>query len=99
MGIIKGNSMNKAELIALVSSDTKTTAPEATAAVNSVFKHIAGSLAKKETFQLIGFGTFSTGIRKARTGRNPSTGDPIDIPSSVSVKFKVGKALKDAVNE
>ena len=91
--------MNKAELTAAVMADTGLSKPQATTAIDSVFANITGTLAKKEIFQLVGFGSFSTGTRKAHTGRNPQTGDAINIPASVSIKFKAGKAFKDTVNK
>ena len=91
--------MNKSELITAVATDTGLSKSNATTAVESFFDNISKTLIKKEAFQLIGFGTFSTGIRKAREGRNPSTGEVIHIPTSTSVRFKVGKTLKEAINE
>ncbi len=67
-------------------------------AAEAVFEYISGQLAKGEKVQIPGFGTFSVSFRAARKGRNPQTGDPLDIPASKGAKFKAGKGLKDAVN-
>ena len=63
-----------------------------------MFAAIAGSLKKKEEVRLVGFGTFAAAVRKASTGRNPRTGEEMQIPESTTVRFKVGKQLKDSVN-
>ncbi|MGL4484194.1 MAG: HU family DNA-binding protein [Anaerovoracaceae bacterium] len=91
--------MNKAELIAAVADATGFTKKDAEAAVNATFKTIEKTLKKKDKVQLIGFGTFETRKRKARTGRNPrKPGEVIKIPASTAPVFKAGKALKEAVN-
>jgi DNA-binding protein HU-beta len=88
--------MNKGDLIAAVAKETKSSKALAEKAVNSVLDNIKKGT-KKEGVQLIGFGTFSVGKRKARTGRNPQTGKEIKIPASKVVKFKAGKAFKKAI--
>lgn len=88
---------NKAELIDSVASTTGLTKKDATAAVDAVFSSIQDTLAKGEKVQLIGFGNFEVRSRAARKGRNPQTGEPLDIPASKVPAFKPGKALKDAV--
>ena len=88
--------MNKADLIVMVSKDTKLSKAAAEKAVNSVLNNIKKGT-KKGGVQLIGFGNFSVGKRKARTGRNPQTGKEIKIPASKVVKFKAGKAFKSAL--
>ena len=88
--------MNKADLVnevAKVVSSKK----EAQAAVDSIFSIIQDSLARKESVAIVGFGTFKVAERKARTGRNPQTGQEIEIPAKNVVKFVPGKSLKDAV--
>ena len=60
-------------------------------------KAIEGALKKEEEVRLVGFGTFATADRKAGTGRNPRTGEPMEIEASTTVRFKAGKGLKDAV--
>jgi DNA-binding protein HU-beta len=68
------------------------------AAVKAFVEVVSTQLKKKDKVQLIGFGTFETAKRAARTGKNPQTGKEIKIPASVAPKFKPGKALKDLVN-
>ena len=67
-------------------------------AVEAVFESVSGALKKGDEVRLVGFGTFSVSKRKASTGRNPRTGEPMKIKASSQPKFKAGKALKDAVN-
>ena len=90
--------MNKNDLIAVVADSAGLTKADAARAVNSVFDSISGTLAKGTEVRLVGFGTFSVANRAASKGRNPRTGEPINIPASKQPKFKAGKALKDAVN-
>jgi len=90
--------MNKGELIEAVADAADLSRAEATRAVDAVIDCVTKSLAKGETVSLVGFGTFAVKKRAARTGRNPRTGEAIQI-SAVNVPgFKAGKALKDAVN-
>jgi DNA-binding protein HU-beta len=86
------------DLIAAVSEETELSRAKATEVVDAVFGAIEGALKKKEEVRLVGFGSFGTASRKAAKGRNPRTGAEIEIPASVSVRFKPGKSLKDAVN-
>ncbi len=90
--------MTKAELIESVAS--KVDLPRATAerAVNALFDDIVGALKQGEKVNISGFGTFSLSTRKARTGRNPKTGETIEISASRAAKFKAGKTLKDSLN-
>ncbi len=88
---------NKAELVSEVAAKTDLTKKEVAAAVDAIFNSIQEDLAKGEKVQLIGFGTFEVRHRAARKGRNPQTGDEIEIPASEVPAFKPGKALKDAV--
>ena len=90
--------MNKNDLVGQVAQDTGLSKVDAARAVDSVFDNIAGSLRNKGEVRLVGFGTFSVSHRKATTGRNPRTGETIQIGASNQPKFKAGKALKDAVN-
>jgi DNA-binding protein HU-beta len=85
------------ELIAAVADNTDLSRAKATEVVDAVFGAIEGALKKKEEVRLIGFGTFVTASRAATTGRNPRTGEEMQIPASTAVKFKAGKGLKDAV--
>ena len=89
--------MNKIELISAVATKADLTQKDATKAVNVVFETIAAELAKEEKIQLIGFGTFEVRERAARTGRNPQTGETMQIPASKVASFKAGKELKQAV--
>ncbi len=85
--------MNKKELISRISESSNINKSQAEGALNSILATIKETLKKKEKVTLIGFGTFSTAERKARTGRNPQNGKAINIPAKTVVKFKVGKAL------
>ena len=89
--------MNKADLINEV-SDVVSTKKEAKAAVDCIFSSITRALKKNDTVSLVGFGTFRVSIRKARKGRNPQTGEEINIKAKKVPKFVAGKALKDAVS-
>ena len=90
--------MNKNDLISSVASGAGTSKADATKAVDAVFDAITSALRRSDDVRLVGFGTFSVANRKATTGRNPRTGEPIQIPASRQPKFKAGKGLKDAVN-
>ena len=90
--------MNKNDLVGQVAQDTGLSKVDVARAVDSVFDNITGSLRNKVEVRLVGFGTFSVSHRKATTGRNPRTGETIQISASNQPKFKAGKALKDAVN-
>lgn len=90
--------MNKAELIDAVSEQTKLQKSDAARAVDAVFDSITAALKAADTVALLGFGTFSVKARAARAGRNPRTGETIEIAASKVPGFKAGKALKDAVN-
>ncbi|CCI87785.1 HU family DNA-binding protein [Lactobacillus gigeriorum] len=88
---------NKAELISEVAVKTQLTKKEVSAAVEALLSSIQEDLAKGDKVQLIGFGTFEVRHRAARKGRNPQTGEDIEIPASQIPAFKPGKALKDAI--
>ncbi|MBE9556691.1 MAG: HU family DNA-binding protein [Proteobacteria bacterium] len=90
--------MNKNDLISSVSADSGLSKADATKAVDAVFDSIEKSLKSGNEVRLVGFGTFSVADRKASTGRNPRTGESIQIPASKQPKFKAGKGLKEAVN-
>lgn len=91
--------MNKSDLISKMSTEAGITKPQATSALQAFYHGVIEALANGDTVQLVGFGTFSVKERAARTGRNPKTGEPIEIPASKTVGFKVGKGLKGAVND
>lgn len=90
--------MTKAELIANVAKRTELTQKDTKSVVNAFFSTIQETLAAGENVQVIGFGTFEVRERAARTGRNPQTGEEIQIAAAKVPAFKPGKALKDAVN-
>lgn len=90
--------MTKAELVSAVAENAGLTKADAEKAIKALTSAITSSLKKGDKLSLVGFGTFSTAKRAARKGQNPQTGKKIDIPASVTPKFKAGKALKDAVN-
>ena len=90
--------MNKAELIDAVSSQAGLQKADATRAVDAVFDAITAALKSGDTVALLGFGTFVVKGRAARAGRNPRTGETIEIAAAKAPTFKAGKALKDAVN-
>ncbi len=91
--------MNKNELITIVASKTDLSKADAAAAVDGVFDAISETLTGGGEVRLVGFGTFSITNRRATEGRNPRTGEKIQIPASKQPKFKAGKGLKDAVNQ
>ena len=88
----------KAELIEAVAKGAEISKSKAELALNTALDTIKKSVAKGNPVQLIGFGSFSSGKRAARVGRNPKTGEAIKIAASKTVKFTAGKAFKDAVN-
>jgi len=89
--------MNKQELIAKIAQDTGSSRAGAAAAVESLIDGITRSLKKGDPITFVGFGTFKTSQRKARTARNPQTGAEIKIPKRRVVRFTAGKSLKQAV--
>jgi DNA-binding protein HU-beta len=90
--------MNKQELIASVADASGLGKGDASKAVEAVFDTITAALKSGDEVRLVGFGTFAVSKRKASTGRNPRTGEPMTIKASSQPKFKAGKGLKDAVN-
>lgn len=90
--------MNKAELASAVAEAAGITKKQAMAAIDAVTDNIAAALHKGESVILANFGTFDAKERAARTGRNPKTGETIEIPSRRTPTFKPGKGLKDAVS-
>ncbi len=91
------NSMNKTDLINAVAEKSELSKKDATQAVDAVIESITDSLKDGEKVQLIGFGNFEVRERAARKGRNPQSGEEIEISASKVPAFKPGKALKDAV--
>ena len=91
--------MNKTELVASIAAKTKCTKRAAEMTVEALLETFTAELAKGEKVQLIGFGTFEVRARKARKGRNPQSGETLDIPATNQPVFTAGKALKEAVNK
>lgn len=89
--------MNKTDLVNTVAEKTELSKKDAAKAVDAVFETVMDSLSEGEKVQIIGFGNFEVRERKARKGRNPQTGEEIQIPASKVPAFKAGKALRDAV--
>ena len=90
--------MNKAELIDAVAAEAGLSKADAGRAVDAVVDSVSSALSKGQQVSVVGFGTFSVKHRAARSGRNPRTGETIQIAASNVPGFKAGKALKDAVN-
>lgn len=90
--------MNKAELISAVAEKSGMAKKDAEKAVTAVLASIEEALASGDKVQLVGFGTFEVRERAARTGRNPQTGEEIQIAASRVPAFRAGKALKEAIN-
>ncbi len=90
--------MNKSELAERLAGRTGMSKAAAKDAVDGVFETIGEALVNGEEVRILGFGTFGTRSRPARTGRNPGTGEQVEIAASTAPAFKAGKTLKDAVN-
>jgi DNA-binding protein HU-beta len=89
--------MNKNELVDSVAVNAGLAKPEAEKTVDAVFEAIASALSKGDEVRIVGFGTFSVSNRAASEGRNPRTGEKIQIAASKQPKFRAGKGLKDAI--
>ncbi len=90
--------MNKADLLDAVSAKTGLDKHQASSALEAVLSTVSDALSQGTSVSLVGFGVFSVNERAARVGRNPRTGESIEIPPARAPKFKAGKGLKDAVN-
>lgn len=90
--------MNKTELVAAMAEQAELSKKDAEKALKAFVEVVTDELKKGEKIQLVGFGTFEVTERAAREGRNPLTGEKMQIKASKAPKFKAGKALKDAVN-
>lgn len=90
--------MNKSELIASIAEKSGMTKKDAEKALNGFIESVEDALGKEDKVQLVGFGTFEVRVRDARKGRNPQTGQEIDIPAAKVPAFKAGKSLKDKLN-
>ena len=89
--------MTREEIVAMAAEDAGVSKAKAAAVLSSVLDSITDALSEGDKVTFVGFGTFSTSDRAARTGRNPQTGATIQIPATTVPKFKAGKKLKDAV--
>jgi len=90
--------MNKQELVDAVAAAAGQSKAVAAETIDAFIRTVTKAVTRGDAVQLVGFGSFSTGARAARVGRNPSTGAEIQIPAAKTVKFTAGKAFKDAVN-
>lgn len=95
----KGETMNKSELVDAIASGAELTKADASRVLETFMTTVTDVLKKGDEVVLPGFGSFKTGVRSARTGRNPQTGKEIQIKASRVAKFKAGKNLKEAVQE
>ncbi len=91
--------MNKSELIDAIAASADIPKAQASRALDAVIDSVTNALKQNDQVVLVGFGTFSVKERTARSGRNPQTGQPIEIPAAKIPTFKPGKALKDACND
>ena len=90
--------MNKTELVEFIATQADISKAKAGAAVDAFVEAVTASLKKGKDVAIVGFGTFTVAERAARTGRNPQTGETIEIAAAKAPKFRAGKSLKDAVN-
>lgn len=91
--------MNKADLVDIVAVEANTTKKDAETVINKAMEAIVSAVVKGEKVTLVGFGTFEAKKRKARTGRNPKTNQPIQIPAKRVASFRVGKEFAETVNK
>lgn len=91
--------MNKSDLVDLLAAENHSTKKDAEQFLNSFISAVVSKVASGEKITLVGFGTFDAAERKARTGRNPKTNEPLEIPAKRVARFKVGKEFSDAVNK
>ena len=89
--------MTKSDMVERLAAKAELTRPRAEELFDFLLNDITEALKRGEKVNISGFGTFTVSNRKARTGRNPKTGEPIEIPASRSAKFKAGKTLKEAL--
>jgi len=90
--------MNKNDVVSAIAKEAGLSKTKAADALDAFVTVVTNALKKKSDVRLVGFGTFAVTRRKATTGRNPRTGEPIKIAASNQPKFKAGKSLKDAIN-
>lgn len=91
--------MNRADLIDIIAQESGLPKTRSADVLRAVENGIKNSLANGDTVTMVGFGTFATTVRQERNGRNPNTGETIVIPSTKTVRFSVGKAFKDTLNQ
>lgn len=91
--------MNKSDLVDLLAKEAGSTKKDAEQFLNIFMSSVVSHIARGEKITLVGFGTFETSERQARTGRNPKTGEPLEIPGKRVARFKVGKEFSEAVNK
>ncbi len=91
--------MTKEEMVAKIANDAGINKRQANDALKSFFSNVTTNLKKGKKVSFVGFGTFSVSKRKARVGRNPQTGDKINIPASKVPHFRAGKTLKEAIKK
>ena len=91
--------MNKQELVMQIANETGLSKKDTEATINSFVNVVSNALVNKDKVQLIGFGTFETRERAARTGKNPQTGEALNIPASTTAALKIGKSLKEKLNK
>lgn len=91
--------MNKQDLVNAMAQETNLSKKDVESVLNSFVNVVSTALENKDKVQLVGFGTFETRERAARTGKNPQTGEALNIPASTAPAFKPGKALKEKVNK
>jgi len=91
--------MNKTELVDAIAKDCELSKVAAQRALESMLDHVVKTVTNGDSVQLVGFGTFASGNRAERTGRNPRTGEELTIAAAKTVKFSAGKAFKDAINK
>lgn len=91
--------MTKADLVEIVAEEAEMTKKDVEQLIEIIFESIVDSLNKGEKIELRGFGSFRVRHRNARKGRNPKTGEPVEIPAKRVAYFKPGKDLKDMINE
>ena len=90
--------MRKPDLANHIAETADLSKDKASDVLNAILEQIAGAVSRNDAVNLVGFGSFAPKSRAARKGKNPKTGEVIDIPASSTVAFKPGKALKDALN-
>lgn len=91
--------MNKQELVNAIANETGLSKKDTEATINSFVNVVSTALENKDKVQLVGFGTFETRERAARTGKNPQTGEALNIPASTTAALKIGKSLKEKLNK